>query len=235
MVGRVLGFARNVLVAAFLGAGPVADALFAALRLPVLLHRLLAAGAFRAAFVPLFTARLTAAGRGGARRFAEEALAAAAMTLAIAIALLQLALPWAMHALAPGFAGDAERFDLSVTLARIMSPYLLLLPLAALLGAVLNGLGRFAAAAAMPVLLNAVLIAALLAFAPLLRTPAHGLAWGAGAAGAAQLAWLAFACRRAGFPLTLRRPRLTPDVARLARLAGSSRHRRWGRARQPAR
>ena len=95
------------------------------------------------------------------------------VSLALVTSVLQLAMPWAMYAIAPGFAGDAERFDLAVMLARIMFPYLLLLPLAALLGAALNGLGRFAAAAAIPALLNLVLIAALLVLAPLPRTPAH--------------------------------------------------------------
>ena len=132
---------------------------------------------------------------------------------------LQLAVPWLMYVIAPGFVSDPVRFDLAVSLARIMLLYFLFVLLILHLGGVLNVLGRFAVAAAMPILLNLLLIASLFTLAPLLETPGHGLAWGFATAGAAQFTCLLFACRWAGFPLRFPRPRLTPSVRRLLRLS----------------
>lgn len=207
LAGRALGFARTVLVAAWLGAGPAADAFFLAFRLFAVLRAPLAAGGVQGAFVPLFARRLE---RGdAARRFAGEAFGLALATLGAGTALAALALPW----LAPGLAGDG----LAVTLARIMLPSVALAAPALLLAGVLNALGRFAAAAALPAVFNLVLAAALVALSPVLATPAHALAWGVVAAGAAQLAWLGLACRRAGFRPAIAWPRPSPALRRFAR------------------
>lgn len=222
MLSRVLGFARDVLVAAVLGTGPVADAFFVAFRFPNLFRRLFAEGAFNAAFVPLFAARLEAGGAQEARRFAGEVLSALTWTLLVFTALAEIAMPWLMYALAPGFAADPAKFDLAVLLTRIAFPYLLCMSLVALLSGVLNTLERFAAAAAAPVLLNIVLIAilALLVAGGELETPLSGeaLSWGVAAAGLLQLAMLLVAARRAGMSLPFGRPRLTAGVRRLVRL-----------------
>jgi putative peptidoglycan lipid II flippase len=215
MVSRILGFARDILIAAMLGAGPVADAFFVAFKLPNFFRRLFAEGAFNAAFVPLFTRHMSEGGRDNARAFAEEVIAVFVVALLFFVTALQVAMPWVMHGFAPGFVGDPERFDLAVALAQITFPYLLFISLVSQLGGVLNALGRFAAAAATPIILNICLIAALLGLAPLVETPGHALAWGVAAAGAAQFVWLMVACHRAKFSLRLRRPRLTPRVRRL--------------------
>ncbi len=222
MLSRVLGFVRDILIAGVLGTGLVADAFFAAFRLPNLFRRLFAEGAFNAAFVPLFAKRLEGEGPAGARRFAEEALAALTFALLVFTALAELAMPWFIHLITPGFAGDAEKFDFTVLLTRITFPYLLCMSLVALYSGLLNALGRFTAAAAAPILLNAVLIAtmAAAAFFGLGNTPEAGLllAWGVALAGLLQLVMLLGAARRADFPLTLRPPRLTAGVRRLVRL-----------------
>ncbi len=215
---RVLGFVRDILIAAVMGAGPVADAFVVAFRIPNLFRRLVAEGAFNAAFVPLFSGRLEREGREAAIRFAEESLAVMVAALLLFTAAAMAAMPWLMYAIAPGFARDPEKFDLAVTLTRITFPYLLFMALAALLGGMLNSVYRFAAAAAAPVLLNVVLIAVLLFFAETAGTPGHALAWGVVVAGAGQFLLLAFAARRAGLALRLPRPRLTPAVRRLLRL-----------------
>ena len=214
--GRILGYGRNVLVAAFLGAGPVADAFFVAVCLPSLARRLFANGGLGAAFIPLFTRRLARNGRPAARGFAGEVLSVAAPALVAFTALLMLAAPWILHAIAPGFESNPQRHGLSVALMRIMLPFVLFGALAQLLAGMLNGFGRFAAAAAMPIVFNLVAIAALLALTPRLHTPAHALAWGIAAAGGFQLACLAAACRRAGILPAPVRPRLTPRVRQLA-------------------
>ncbi len=218
MLSRVLGFLRDILIAAAVGAGPVADAFFVAFRIPNMFRRLVAEGAFAAAFVPLFSRRLEADGERAAQGFAEAALAVLLGALLALTLLAEITMPWLMHAIAPGFADDPAKFDLAVLFTRITFPYLLFMGLAALFGGVLNALYRFAAAAAAPLLLNMVLIVAVLGFADAGPTPGHALAWGVALAGAGQLVWMAAACHRARVPLRLPRPRLTADVRRLLKL-----------------
>ena len=215
MASRVLGFVRDILIAALLGAGPVADAFFVAFKLPNFFRRLFAEGAFSAAFVPLFTRVLTEDGADAARRFSERALSVLTVVLLVFCTAMQIAMPWAMYLFAPGFASDPAKFDLAVELARIAFPYLLFISLVSQLGGVLNALGRFAAAAAAPILLNLSLILCLIGLSPMLETPGHALAWGVFAAGVIQFLWLIEACRRAGVVFRLPRPRLTPTVKRL--------------------
>ncbi len=218
MMSRIFGFARDILIAAMLGAGPVADAFFVAFKLPNFFRRLFAEGAFNAAFVPLFARQLAAGGQEVARDFAARVLAVMVTALFLFVTALQIAMPVVMYGFAPGFASDPEKFQLAVELTRITFPYLLFISLVSLLGGVLNSLGRFAAAAATPILLNLVLIGSLLGAAPYMATPGHALAWGVAVAGIVQFLWLIGACRRAGMTFRLPRPRLTPDVRRLLRL-----------------
>ncbi|MCP5366779.1 MAG: murein biosynthesis integral membrane protein MurJ [Hyphomicrobiales bacterium] len=212
MLSRVFGFVRDILIAAILGAGPFADALFVAFKFPNMFRRLFAEGAFNLAFVPIYAGLLEEAGEETARVFAERVMAVLLWTLLVFVALVQLAMPGLMHVLAPGFVGDAARFDLAVQLTRITFPYLLFISLVSMMAGVLNSLGRFAAAAATPIILNICLIAAALVLAPLTPTPAHALAWGMAAGGVVQFVWLLVHCGRAGVVLRLPRPRLTPQV-----------------------
>ncbi len=214
MISRVLGFARDIMIAAALGAGPVADAFFVAFKLPNFFRRLFAEGAFNAAFVPQFTRHMAEGGVANARRFAEEVLSVFVVTLFLFVTALQIAMPWVMQGFAPGFVDDPQRYDLAVTLARITFPYLLFISLVSQLGGVLNAIGRFAAAAATPIILNLCLIAALVGLTPVLPTPGHALAWGVSVAGIAQFLWLMRACRKAELTIRLPRPRLTPRVRR---------------------
>ncbi|MBM3542871.1 MAG: lipid II flippase MurJ, partial [Alphaproteobacteria bacterium] len=218
MLSRVVGFVRDALIAATLAAGPVADAFFVALRLPNMFRSLAAEGAFAAAFVPLFAGRLEAEGRPAAIRFAEDVLAVMLAAMLATLVAAELAMPYLVAALAPGFVGDAERFALTTLFSSITFPYLLCMSLVALLGSVLNALYRFATAAAAPVLMNLVMIAALLFAGDALATPGHALAWAVAVAGVAQLVWLAYDAARAGISLRLRVPRLTPGVRRMLAL-----------------
>ncbi|MDP6351768.1 MAG: murein biosynthesis integral membrane protein MurJ [Alphaproteobacteria bacterium] len=215
LASRVLGFLRDILIASFLGASAGGDAFFVAFKLPNLFRRLFAEGAFNLAFVPLFAGKLRRQGRAAAKAFAADSLAVLLWTLLVLVALAQLFMPWVMIVFAPGFMGDAAKFDLTVHLSRLTFPYLLFLSLAALLGGLLNSLDKFAAAAATPILLNLCLIGALLGFGGWAETPAHALAWGVAVAGAAQFLWLAWHCHRVGMLPPLPVPRLTPEVRRL--------------------
>ena len=152
MLSRILGFARDMLMADLIGAGPVADAFFVANKLPNLFRRLFGEGAFNAAFVPEFSGLLAVEGHVAARRFAQEAIAVMTFWLGGVTVLGEIFMPQIMHVLAPGFVDIPDKFALTVDLARITFPYLMLICLAALLSGVLNGMEHFAAAAAAPML-----------------------------------------------------------------------------------
>ncbi len=222
MVSRILGFVRDILIAAALGSGAVADAFFVAFRFPNLFRRLFGEGAFNAAFVPLFAKRLEGEGKDAARGFAEEALSGLVTVLLVLSVAAIAAMPWLMMLLAPGFIQNPAKYDLSVLLTQIAFPYLLCMSVVALLSGVLNSMQRFWAAAAAPILLNVVLISAI-AFAIWLgfeRREEAGfiLAVGVAIAGIAQLLMLIVATRRAGMKIGFVRPRYTPDMRRLVQL-----------------
>ena len=214
LLSRVFGFVRDILTAAILGAGPVADAFFVAQRLPNLFRSLFAEGAFSAAFVPLFAGILAEHGKEAARVFAEDALAVLLAALLGFVLLGEIFMPAVMGVIAPGFGEDPEKFSLAVELAQITFPYLLFIALVALQGGVLNSVDRFAAAAATPILLNLFLITALLLMYRFGWRDGRALAWAVTAAGLAQFLWLLFSCARAGLALRLPLPRLTPGVKR---------------------
>ncbi|MDH5748191.1 MAG: murein biosynthesis integral membrane protein MurJ [Rhodospirillales bacterium] len=215
LISRVLGFVRDVLIAALLGAGAGADAFFVAFKFPNLFRRLFAEGAFNLAFVPLYAGDLETEGPDSARAFAEQALSVLLWSLLVFVAAFEILMPWAMYVFAPGFAADPDKFSLAVILTRITFPYLLFISMVSLLAGVLNSHGRFAAAAATPILLNLFLIGAVLVLVPLMPSPGHALAWGVAGAGVAQFAWLYVHCVKAGVRLRLVRPRLTAKVKTL--------------------
>ena len=132
-VSRVLGFVRDMLLAALLGAGPVADAFFVALRFPNLFRSLFAEGAFSAAFVPIFVGMLATGRRAKAIAFAEQTLAVLTTALLGFVLLMEAAMPLAIMLLAPGFIGGPS-FDLAVEFSRLTFPYLLFISLTSLQG-----------------------------------------------------------------------------------------------------
>ena len=216
MISRVIGFLRDILIAAFLGAGPVAEAFVIAFSLPNMFRRFFAEGAFNMAFIPLFAKKVEK--DDGALEFARDAFSGLAAILLILTLLAQLAMPWLVLAMASGFHGDA-RFDLAVDFGRIAFPYILFISLAALLSGVLNSLGRFAAAAAAPVLLNVILVGAMLWANAAGWDMGLTLAWAVPVAGVAQVALVWQAAARAGFRLVPRMPKLTPELRQLAIIA----------------
>ncbi len=216
LLSRVLGFVRDIMIAAFLGAGPVAEAFLIAFALPNMFRRFFAEGAFNMAFVPMFSKKLE--GGEDAADFARDAFAGLATVLIVFTLIATLLMPWLVIAMASGFLAD-DRFDLAVDYGRIIFPYILFISLAALLSGVLNATGRFAAAAAAPVLLNILLISAMVIARRSGWPIGDTLAWGVPVAGLAQLALVWIAASRAGYRLIPRRPRLTPELKRLAIIA----------------
>ncbi|PZQ60775.1 MAG: murein biosynthesis integral membrane protein MurJ [Sphingomonas taxi] len=223
LASRVLALVRDTLQASYVGAGFASDAFFVAFRLPNMFRALFAEGAFSAAFIPLFN-RKVAEGGGVAAGvdFAERALALLFPALVVMTALM-LAAAWPLTwGLSLGFRHQhptPEQFAFAVTLSRFTIPYLLLISLVSLLGGILNSLHRFWVNAAAPILLNVAMVGALIFFHgddpyATARTQAISVTVG----GALQLAWLWWACRRAGVSLKLRRPRIDADVKQMLKL-----------------
>ncbi len=219
LLSRVTGFVRDIILAAVLGAGPVADAFFVALRLPNHFRAIFAEGAFNAAFVPAYARIREQNGAERAGLFANRILT---LLLASQILLLGVALlftPAVIDLLAPGFVNDPVRYPLAVELTRITFPYLLLITLVTLYGGILNALQRFAAAAAAPILLNLSLVMAL-AIAAFFPTAGHAAAWGVLVAGVLEFLLVAGAAWRAEALAALRWPTLDADVRQFFRALG---------------
>ena len=223
LASRVLGFVRDALMAAVLGAGPAADAFYAAFRFPNLFRRLFAEGAFNTAFVPLFSGALAQHGDEHARDLAARIMAWLFAVLVVVTVLAEVFMEWVLIPFVPGFLDDPEKFELTVLLTRILFPYLAFMSLVAAYGAILNALHRFIAAAFAPIMLNIINTIVLVAIIVLAVNDAVTAAiWVAVAtvvAGIAQLAVVWWAVKRAGFLPQFRLPRIDPEVRRFWMLA----------------
>jgi putative peptidoglycan lipid II flippase len=177
LLSRLTGFARDIMLAAILGAGPVADAFFVALRLPNHFRAIFAEGAFNAAFVPAYAHVHGEKGEASARLFADRIFTLLFASQLLLLVVAWLFMPQAMSILAPGFTEDAAQRQLAIELTRITFPYLLLITLVTLYGGILNVMQRFASAAAASIFLNIAMMATL-ALAVFFPTAGHAAAWG---------------------------------------------------------
>jgi putative peptidoglycan lipid II flippase len=224
LVSRVLGLARDMLFAQFVGANFASDAFTIAWRMPNMFRALFAEGAFSAAFIPMFNRKVAdkeGPGLEAGVAFAQDALSVLLPSLIVMTLLLEVFAWPATYAISGGgFNGvSAEKFGFAVLLSRITFPYLMLISLASLAGGILNSLHKFWVAAAAPILLNVAQIVALVFFhthEPLLTAQNQAIAVTVG--GALQLVWLVQACWANGIHFKIRLPRLTPDVKRLMKL-----------------
>lgn len=215
-LSRLSGFVRDILMAAWLGTGPVAEAFLVALSLPNMFRRFFAEGAFNTAFVPMFSKKLE--GGDNPQEFARDAFAGLAWVVTIFSALAMIFMPVLVWLMAAGFSGD-ERFDLAVEYGRITFPYILLISLASMVSGVLNANGRFTAAAAAPVLLNLLFIVGMLLGRAFGWDLGLTLAWATPVTGVAQLGLVWWDAARTGWRFVPGRPRLTPDMRRLLTIA----------------
>jgi len=177
LLSRVTGFMRDIMLAAIIGAGPVADAFFVAFRLPNHFRAIFAEGAFNAAFIPAYARVRTQGGPQAASLFGDRIFTLLLASQIVLLALAMIFTPQAIEILAPGFSREPQQFALAVSLTRITFPYLLLITLVTLWGGILNALHRFAAAAAAPILLNVTMMATL-ATVFLFPSAGHAAAWG---------------------------------------------------------
>ena len=218
LLSRVTGFARDIMLAAILGAGPVADAFFVALRLPNHFRAIFAEGAFNAAFVPAY-AHVSSGGPASAKLFANRIFTLLLLSQVILLAIAWLFMPQVIALLAPGFVDDPVRGELAISLTRITFPYLLLITLVTLYGGMLNVMHRFASAAAAPIFLNLSMIVTL-ALAAFFPSAGYAAAWGVLISGFLQYFLLAADAARHGLMPRLTRPTLDADVRGFFRALG---------------
>ena len=220
LVSRVLGFVRDALIARIFGAGLATDAFFVAFRVPNLLRRLFAEGAFAQAFVPILADYRSREGEAGTKLLVDRTATLLALTL-VGVSLLGIALaPVIIYVSAPGFSANAEKFDMTVAMLRVTFPYILFISLVSLAGGILNTWRKFAVPAFTPSLLNVSFIVCALFFAPYFNPPVMVLAWAVFLGGVLQLGLQIPYLARIGM---LPRPRLAwrdPGVRRILLLMG---------------
>ncbi|SDK38005.1 murein biosynthesis integral membrane protein MurJ [Pseudomonas indica] len=187
MLSRVLGFVRDTIIARIFGAGMATDAFFVAFKLPNLLRRIFAEGAFSQAFVPILAEYKTQQGEEATRTFIAYISGLLTLVLALVTLLGVLAAPWIIWVSAPGFADEPEKFELTTSLLRVTFPYILLISLSSLAGAILNTWNRFSVPAFVPTLLNVSMIGFALFLTPYFDPPVMVLGWAALAGGLLQL------------------------------------------------
>ena len=161
IISRLLGYLRDILIAIFLGTGPLADAFFVAFRIPNTFRRLFAEGTFNSAFIPSYASQISN-GKKQSDEFATNVLNLLILVLFSLVLLIEIFMPIFVFLIAPGFDGNSQKMDLVITLTRITFPFLFFISLASFFSAILNSHNRFAAASAAPIILNLMLIGVLL-------------------------------------------------------------------------
>ena len=180
LLSRIFGYVRDMILAGFFGAGPLADAFIAAFRIPNLLRRMFGEGSLGISFIPVFSEYLTKSGKREAFQLAQSAVRLlSALLVIVALAGILLS-PWITKAVAYGFSSSPELFSLTVTLTRIMFPYIFFIGMVALCMGILNAVGHFAAPALAPILLNLAMIGSVLLGSRLTDDPQQRIYWLAG-------------------------------------------------------
>ena len=159
IISRLLGYVRDILIAVFLGAGPLADAFFVAFRIPNTFRRLFSEGTFNAAFVPSYSSLISK--KKQSENFANNVFNLLIIGLLFLVFIIEILMPFFVFLIAPGFEGDYEKMELAITLTRITFPFLLFISLASFFSAVLNSHNKFAIASAAPIIMNILLIGVL--------------------------------------------------------------------------
>jgi len=188
LVSRILGFVRDAVIARLFGAGLYTDAFFVAFRIPNLLRRLFAEGAFSQAFVPILAEYAAREGQAQAKLLVDRTATLLALALVVVTALGVAAAPVIIYVSAPGFAAEPAKFDVTVAMLRVTFPYILFISLVSLAGGILNTWKRFAIPAFTPTVLNLSFIGCALLAAPYFDPPVKVLAWAVLLGGALQLA-----------------------------------------------
>ncbi len=190
LLSRILGFVRDTVIARAFGAGMFTDAFVVAFKIPNFLRRLFAEGAFSQAFVPIFAEYKNKHGQEATKTLVDQVASALTLVLILVALLGIVGAPWVAYISAPGFVDEPDKFALTVTLLRIIFPYIVFISLVALAAGILNTYSRFSVPAFTPVLLNVAMIIAVLWMAPYFDPPVLALGWGVALGGVLQLAWI---------------------------------------------
>lgn len=209
---RLFGFVREILTASFLGAGPAADALVVAIKLPSFFRRLFAEGAFNASFVPLFAGLLATKGKEEARTFAEQILTMWVGVLFLLMLCVELFLPTLMPLLVPGFKSTPDRLYYAIEFSRITFPFIFFISLTALYSGILNSIDKFAIVASSPMIGNMVIIAIVMGFYDKFFSSGYAFAWGIMACGILQWIWVWIPSLKEGMGLRFVWPRFDTNV-----------------------
>ena len=199
LISRILGYLRDLLIAIYLGSGPIADAFFVAFRIPNTFRRLFSEGTFNAAFVPSYSSELVL-GKIRSQNFANKIFNLLLISLLIIVLIIEIFMPSFVFVIAPGFSGDTDKLDLTISLTRIMFPFLLFVSLSSFFSAILNSHNKFAVASAAPIILNIFLILVLLFQSYLNDQLVIYLSYAVTCAGIVQLIFLLFFIRKFYFP-----------------------------------
>ncbi len=199
LISRILGYLRDLLIAIYLGSGPIADAFFVAFRIPNTFRRLFSEGTFNAAFVPSYSSELLL-GKIRSQKFANKIFNLLLISLLIIVLIIEILMPSFVFVIAPGFSADIDKLELTISLTRIMFPFLLFVSLSSFFSAILNSHNKFAAASAAPIILNIFLILVLLFQSYLNDQLVIYLSYAVTCAGIVQLIFLLFFIRKFYFP-----------------------------------
>ena len=191
LISRILGYLRDLLIAIYLGSGPIADAFFVAFRIPNTFRRLFSEGTFNAAFVPSYSSELVS-GKQIAQKFANNIFNLLLIGLLLIVLVVEIFMPSFVFIIAPGFSDNSDKFDLTISLTRITFPFLLFVSLSSFFSAILNSHNKFAVASAAPIILNIFLILTLLFSNYLNDVLVYYLSYAVTIAGIVQLLFLIF-------------------------------------------
>ena len=199
LISRLLGYLRDILIAIFLGSGPLADAFFVAFRIPNTFRRLFAEGTFNAAFVPSYSSQLSI-GKKSADKFATNIFSILTIILLFLVLVIEMIMPFFVFLIAPGFDSDLEKMNLAITLTRLTFPFLIFVSLSSFFSGILNSHNKFAAASAAPIILNILLISILIFSNYLGDKLVFYLSLGVSLAGLLQLSFLYFFVKKYFLP-----------------------------------
>ena len=199
LISRLLGYLRDILIAIFLGSGPLADAFFVAFRIPNTFRRLFAEGTFNAAFVPSYSSQLSI-GKKSADKFATSIFSILTIILLFLVLVIEMIMPFFVFLIAPGFDSDLEKMNLAITLTRLTFPFLIFVSLSSFFSGILNSHNKFAAASAAPIILNILLISILIFSNYLGDKLVFYLSLGVSLAGLLQLSFLYFFVKKYFLP-----------------------------------
>jgi putative peptidoglycan lipid II flippase len=217
---RIFGFIREIIMANYLGASIKSDALVVAIKLPSILRRIFAEGAFNTTFIPMFARLLSGKEAHQAKSFAEEILSILVFSLIGIVVLVEIFIPYLMPIFAPGFKDTPERLALAIEYTRLTFPFIFFISLTALYSGILNSYERFAAVAMSPMIGNIAIIGTVFACVSFQLQAGYAFALGVCACGLVQLLWVLVPSHRSCMRLRLRMPKLSPNVKKFLLLVG---------------